>query len=72
MSENLTFNPARFVQVALSSARVTAGFRTELFNAAARAGMTPNEFVISAAAEKLRDAGRSFPGPFPGDEQRAA
>ncbi|OJU12265.1 MAG: hypothetical protein BGN85_09430 [Alphaproteobacteria bacterium 64-11] len=59
-------------QDALCSARVTAGFRSDLFDAATRAGMTAQEFVITAAAEKLRGAGRSFPGPFPGETQHAA
>lgn len=46
------------------------GFRENLFDAANRSGMTPNEFVLQAAAEKLKATGRSFSGVFaPGDLQ---
>lgn len=48
----------------LSGARVTASFRESLFDAANRAGITPNEFVIEAAAEKLMRSGRRFSGVF--------
>jgi hypothetical protein len=50
--------------VLLSGAKVTASFRENLFDAANRAGITPNEFVIEAAAEKLMRAGRQFSGVF--------
>lgn len=51
-------------QLFLKGARVTCGFRASLFDAANRAGITPNEFVITAAAEKLARSGASFPGIF--------
>jgi|GEM_PF-5088719 len=52
------------VNVALRGARVPQSFRDNLFDAANRAGMTPNEFVIRAAAEKLRASGRDVPEVF--------
>ena len=55
-------------QLFLKGARVTSDFRDELFDAANRAGITPNEFCITAAAEKLAAGGRQFHGVFrPGD-----
>ncbi|WP_062017772.1 hypothetical protein [Aureimonas sp. AU4] len=55
-------------QLFLSGARVTPDFREALHDAANRAGITPNEFVITAAAEKLAERGASFRGVFrPGD-----
>lgn len=58
----------RRVHVMLRGATVLEGFRENLFDAANRAGMTPNEFVLQAAAEKLKSTGRNFSGVFhPGD-----
>lgn len=58
----------RRVPVALRGATVMEGFRENLFDAANRSGMTPNEFVLQAAAEKLKATGRNFSGLFvPGD-----
>ena len=51
-------------QLFLNGARVDADFREALFDAANRAGVTPNEFCIVAAAEKLVGRGASFPGIF--------
>ncbi|WP_244487988.1 hypothetical protein [Aureimonas sp. Leaf454] len=52
---------------------MTNAFRTSLFDAANRAGITPNEFCIKAAAEKLARSGASFPGVFrKGDIEEAA
>lgn len=51
-------------QLFLSGARVDPTFREALFDAANRAGVTPNEFAIVAAAEKLARCGRTFPGIF--------
>ena len=51
-------------QLFLNGARVNRDFREALFDAANRAGVTPNEFCITAAAEKLMAAGRRFPGVF--------
>lgn len=62
----------RRVPVALRGATVMEGFRESLFDAANRAGMSPNEFVLQAAAEKLRATGREFSGLFsPGDVRGA-
>jgi len=48
----------------LNGGRVTSGFRAALFAAASRAGVTVNEFVLTAAAEKLRASGNQFAGVF--------
>ncbi|WP_246706034.1 hypothetical protein [Rhizobium leguminosarum] len=54
--------------IMLRGAMVMISFRESLFDAANRAGMTPNEFCLQAAAEKLRASGRQFAGVFaPGD-----
>ncbi|WP_080799564.1 hypothetical protein [Agrobacterium tumefaciens] len=52
------------VNLMLRDNRVTAGFRTALFDATQREGLSVNEFVLRAAAEKLRASGRDFPGVF--------
>ncbi len=52
------------VNVMLNGGRVTAGFRAALFAAASRAGVSVNEFVLTAAAEKLRASGNQFAGVF--------
>lgn len=58
----------RSVTVSLRGANVTETFRENLFDACNRAGVTPNEFVLQAAAEKLKASGREFSGLFvPGD-----
>ncbi len=55
-------------QLFLNGARVTREFRDALLGQANRAGITPNEFCITDAAEKLRRSGASVPGVFrPGD-----
>ncbi|MAY30408.1 MAG: hypothetical protein CL627_14555 [Aurantimonas sp.] len=52
------------VNLFLNGGRVTSGFRSSLFDEANRAGMSVNEFVLTAAAEKLVQRGASFPGVF--------
>lgn len=52
------------VNIMLNGGRVTAGFRAVLFSAASRAGVSVNEFVLTAAAEKLRASGNQFSGLF--------
>ncbi|MDO6963984.1 hypothetical protein [Rhizobium alvei] len=52
------------VPVSLPGARVTVDFRDALFDAANKAGVSPNEFVLRAAAEKLTSRGQSLPGIF--------
>jgi hypothetical protein len=60
------------VNVMLNGGRVTAGFRSALFAAASRAGVSVNEFVLTATAEKLSASGSRFSGVFePGDISRA-
>jgi hypothetical protein len=51
-------------QLFLNGARVDADFRAALFDAANRAGITPNEFCIVAAAKELTRRGASFSGIF--------
>ncbi|QIO57309.1 hypothetical protein [Rhizobium leguminosarum] len=56
------------VCIMLNGGRVTSGFRAALFDAASRAGVSVNEFVLTAAADKLRASGSQFSGVFePGD-----
>ena len=56
------------VPVALNGGRVTSGFRDALFSTAARCGISVNELVLRATAEKLHAAGEHFSGVFhPGD-----
>ncbi len=56
------------VNVMLNGGRVTSSFRGALFAAASRAGISVNEFVLTAAAEKLTASGSRFSGVFePGD-----
>lgn len=71
MSSNASLNSASRETkgfIMLRGAMVMTSFRESLFDAANRAGMTPNEFCLQAAAEKLRASGRQFAGVFaPGD-----
>lgn len=54
--------------IMLRGAMVMVSFRESLFDAANRAGITPNEFCLQAAAEKLKASGRQITGVFaPGD-----
>jgi hypothetical protein len=52
------------VPVLLRGANVMESFRESLFEACNRAGVTPNEFALQAAAEKLRTQGKEFSGLF--------
>jgi hypothetical protein len=61
------------VNLTLNGGRVTATFREAVFDASNRNGMSVNEFVLQAAAEKLRACGREFSGVFhPGDLEEEA
>ena len=51
-------------QVMLRGASVMNSFRDNLFDACNRAGITPNEFVLQAAAEKMKASGSDFSGLF--------
>lgn len=51
-------------EVYLRPATVTSSFRESLFDACQREGVTPNEFLLVAAAEKLKAKGRQFSGIF--------
>lgn len=54
--------------IMLRGGRVTGSFKAELIDAANRAGMSPNEYVLHATAEKLQASGRTISGLFwPGD-----
>jgi hypothetical protein len=59
-----TISEDRTVPLMLNGGRVTATFREALFEATAREGLSVNEFVIRAAAEKLRSSGQTFTGVF--------
>lgn len=62
----------RTVSILLRGGRVTADFRAALFDAAARSGMTVNEFCLMAVGEKLARSGAGIVGVFePGDLQAA-
>ncbi|MFP5077029.1 hypothetical protein ACLE20_06950 [Rhizobium sp. YIM 134829] len=52
------------VPVLLRGAEVMESFRENLLDAANRAGVSPNEFVFVATAEKLMRSGRHFSGVF--------
>ena len=52
------------VPVTLPGARVLPEFRDRLFDAANKAGVSPNEFALRAVAEKLASRGHEFPGIF--------
>lgn len=68
IANNHDENADEIVAMHLNGARVTRGFRTELFTHAGRLGLTVNEYLVIAAAEKLQRAGHAFPGVFsPGD-----
>lgn len=54
----------RRVQILLTSPRITSAFRDVILEAASAADMTPGEFALMAAAEKLIAAGADFPGVF--------
>lgn len=61
------------VNLMLTGSKVTSGYRAALFAAANRAGVSVNEFVLTAASEKLRASGAEFSGVFePGDIEGAA
>jgi hypothetical protein len=52
------------VPVALRGGKVMESFRDNLFDACNRTGVTPNEFCLLAAAEKLKRSGRHVSGVF--------
>ncbi|XOK11616.1 hypothetical protein ACI6PO_00510 [Agrobacterium tumefaciens] len=62
--KNESRHRTEIVNLMLRDNRVTAGFRSALFDATRREGLSVNEFVLRAAAEKLRASGRDFPGVF--------
>lgn len=45
------------VNLMLTGGRVTKSFRDQLFSLANKAGVSVNEFVLTAAAEKIRTSG---------------
>lgn len=64
LTTNQDKETGRRVNVMLTSERVTSAFREALFVAADLAHLTPSEFALMAAAEKLLAAGAEFPGVF--------
>lgn len=55
------------VAITLTGGRVAGSFRSALFSAAARAGVSVNEFVLGAAGEKLARTGSRFSSVFGAD-----
>jgi hypothetical protein len=56
------------VPMMLTGGRVLAGFRREVWEAAARSGVSINEFVLRACGQALALSGAEIPGVFqPGD-----
>lgn len=56
------------VPMALNGGRVLEGFRREVWDAAARSGMSVNEYVLRACGHALVSSGANIPGVFhPGD-----
>lgn len=64
VADNQNRETGRRVNILLTSPRVTSAFRDVLFEAAEAAGMTPGEYALKAAAEKLVADGRAFSGVF--------
>ncbi|UDL87037.1 hypothetical protein LGH82_17620 [Mesorhizobium sp. PAMC28654] len=64
IDSNQAKEAGRRVNVMFASPRVTQAFRDALFLAADKARMTPSDFAIMAAAEKLDANGYEFPGVF--------
>ena len=58
-------NSNRPVALSLSGAKVSAGFRAALFDAANKYGMSVNQFTLEAAGAFLKAAGYEFPDVFP-------
>ena len=52
------------VRLTLMGADVVSDFRSALFEEANKAGVSPNEFVLRSAAEKLADRGHRLAGVF--------
>lgn len=50
--------------IMLRGGRVTGSFKENLLDAANRAGMSANEYVLQCAAEKMKRSGRQFSGIF--------
>lgn len=58
------------VPMALNGGRVLEGFRREVWDAAARSGVSVNEFVLRATGAALVASGANIQGVFqPGDVQ---
>ena len=56
------------VPMMLNGGRVLKQFRTEVWSAADRAGVSVNEFCLRAVGKALVEAGADIPGVFtPGD-----
>lgn len=54
----------RRVQILLTSRRVTEAFREALLAAASQVDLSPGEYALMAAGEKLAAAGANLPGVF--------
>lgn len=70
MSKAARKNIEPSVPMMLTGGRVLAGFRREVWDAAARSGISVNEFVLRATGAALVASGATIPGVFhPGDIQ---
>jgi len=59
---------AQRVNIMIANAKCTAEFRAAVFAAAGRAGQTPADFLMLAAAETMKARGAEFSGVLePGD-----
>lgn len=57
-------SPHQTAPIMLRGARICADLRDLIFDQANRAGMSVNEFVLTAAAERLAQRGLKFEGVF--------
>lgn len=64
LATNQANTSGQIVNVMLNGGRVTSSFRASLFATAAREGLSVNEYVLIAAAEKLKASGAGFDGVF--------
>lgn len=71
-STNQAKHSDEIVALSLNGGRVTQAFRSALFEAAAREGLSVNEYVLRAAGERLRNTGHAFHGVFSAGERSAA
>ena len=64
VAETISKAREKSVPVSLRGGKVMESFRDNLFDACSRTGVSPNEFCLLAAAEKLKRSGRTVSGVF--------